>query len=137
MLKEIYVKYIGRRPEWQDNIYHTGLYFVSGQVRLVPYLTARKLLLHSDIFAEAEAGDMEGMNEETKELIGLAQKKSAEQEQELGDNLDHHQRIDQMDKNSVATFIKTNFDNINIDRTLSIDVLREQAHQLVDQFGVG
>ena len=65
------VKYVGRRPDFFDRIYGSGLFFDQGQMRWVPSELARKLLRHADLFERGEE-DLEASEADTAEILADA-----------------------------------------------------------------
>lgn len=148
------LKYIGHRAEWRDTIYRTGLYFVHGQVRKVPYEIARKLLRHADLFERFEdlqvdetsqapqqlTSDPDSQtpadkDDDTQELLDNAQKEQASKDKEATQVLDLYDRIDQMSsKDALLEFAKVNYRH-ELKRRDNIASLRKQCRNLVDQFG--
>lgn len=140
------VQYIGRRPEWNDHLYGTGLYFVTDQVRYLPEPTARMLLRHQDLFAEAKVEDAppvvvapepesEAARDDTAELLEAAKQKEDEQHEEANRIQDVKQAVSFMDKAALKDFVSRNYRQ-SLDGRLSVEAMRTQALQLIDQFGV-
>ena len=135
------VKYIGPRAEWYDRLYGTGLMFSSGQTRNLPTDIARQLLRHGDLFEKAdqppfETADGEAVTADDDTARLLEQGKQAEDakhEQQVSIQ-DLYDQIDQMDKSSLESFASTKY-RIDLDKRKSVDSLRAQVKQLVDQFG--
>ena len=119
------VQYVGRKPEWRDALYNTGLYFVADQVRNLPAHTARQLLRHTDLFREAKV-------EVAPEPV---EEPEADTDRELQKVLDLKQTVSFMDKDALKQFALTNY-NQKLDGRLSVEALREQTAQMIDQFGV-
>lgn len=142
------VQYVGRRPEWTDTIYKTGLYFVADQVRRVPYELARKLLRHADLFAryeeEQEPQDEQGNDEDgdttppdddTEALLAQAKAKEDGKRDELTKIQELHDQIERMDaKASLLEFAKVNYKH-ELKQRDTIAALRQQCRDLVDRFG--
>ena len=138
------VQYVGRKPEWRDALYNTGLYFVADQVRNLPAHTARQFLRHGDLFREAkvevapvpvEAPAAEPPTDDTAEILQEAQKEQDDTDRELQKVLDLKQSISFMDKDALKVFVQTNY-NQKLDGRLSVEVMRQQTAQMIDQFGV-
>lgn len=138
------VQYVGRKPEWRDALYSTGLYFVADQVRNLPAHTARQLLRHGDLFREAkvevapepvEAPAAEPPADDTEAILEAAKEEQADTDRELQKVLDLKQSISFMDKDALKLFAQTNYGQ-KLDGRLSVEALREQANQMIDQFGV-
>lgn len=55
LMQPIEVKYIGKLEPWFDRLYDTGLSFVCGQSRVLPWDMAPKFLRHTDIFEQVVA----------------------------------------------------------------------------------
>lgn len=138
------VQYVGRKPEWRDALYNTGLYFVADQVRNLPAHTARQLLRHADLFREAkvevapepvEPLAAEPPADDTEAILEAAKEEQADTDRELQKVLDLKQSISFMDKDALKLFAQTNYGQ-KLDGRLSVEALREQTAQMIDQFGV-
>ena len=135
------VKYIGPRAEWCDRLYGTGLMFSSGQTRNLPTDIARQLLRHGDLFEKADQpaletadGEAVTVDDDTARLLERGkQAEDAKHEQQVSIQ-DLYDQIDQMDKSSLESFASTKY-RIDLDKRKSVDNLRTQVKQLVDQFG--
>lgn len=135
------IKYIGPRAEWYDRLYGTGLMFSSGQTRNLPTDIARQLLRHGDLFEKADQppfetadGEAVTVDDDTARLLEQGkQAEDAKHEQQVSIQ-DLYDQIDQMDKTSLESFASTKY-RIDLDKRKSVDNLRAQVKQLVDQFG--
>ena len=135
------IKYIGPRAEWYDRLYGTGLMFSSGQTRNLPTDIARQLLRHGDLFEKADQppfetadGEAVTVDDDTARLLEQGkQAEDAKHEQQVSIQ-DLYDQIDQMDKPSLESFASTKY-RIDLDKRKSVDNLRAQVKQLVDQFG--
>ena len=142
MNSKVKIQYVGLREFWRDNLYHTGLHFERGQIRLVSADAARKLLRHSDVFelvadeALEQAGKQEA--DTTDETSGLEQagKQEAENEMSAFDEVqDVIMEISQMDKDILSLYAQSNYSQ-SLDKRKSVDTLREEVVQMVHQFGI-
>ena len=120
------VEYIGKRESWSDHLYHTGLEFITGQVRNVPKAVATKLLHHIDLFALAEQSEAPTVAEaaETSQLISeteIHEKKLEEQRQEL-DVID---LVNTMDKDAVQDYGVKHY-GIKINKSKSVENMRAE-----------
>lgn len=141
------VQYIGRREEWRDSVYGTGLYFVQDQTRYLPAEIARKLLQHQDLFAMGEpepqveiglAQPKEPTNElsdDTLDLLKKAQESKKVEETTLNEVQDAIDAINRMDKAAIVNFAHEKYQQ-NLNKKSNLDTLRQQATQLINQFGV-
>ena len=136
------VRYVGRRPEWDDHMYGTGLTFTADQVRSLPEPTARLLLKHADLFLE-EAVEVapeqpdeaaEAPQDDTAELMEAAKQKQAEDLDKENQLQDLRQSVQFMEKDSLKDFVSRNYRQ-KLDGRLSVEAMRAQALQLIDQFG--
>nr|DAY12548.1 MAG TPA: hypothetical protein [Caudoviricetes sp.] len=144
MNSKVNLQYIGLREFWKDNLYHTGLHFERGQIRLVSADAARKLLRHSDVFklVTNETSELERIGKqdvdstnETSELE-RAGKQDAENEMSAFDEVqDVIMEISQMDKESLSLYAQSNYSQ-SLDKRKSVDTLREEVVQMVHQFGI-
>lgn len=143
------VQYVGRKPEWRDALYNTGLYFVADQVRNLPAHIARQLLRHGDLFREAkvEVAPVEAEVvaevvepnvhpvDDTAQILEAAQEEQQDVDLALQKILDLKQTVGFMDKEALKQFALTNY-GLKIDGRLAVEAMREQANQMIDQFGV-
>jgi NAD(P)-dependent dehydrogenase (short-subunit alcohol dehydrogenase family) len=134
------VRYIGKKPEWKDRLYESGLVFTTGQARTVPEGIARRFLRHGDLFVPMV--DTDGMTDvipaepavdDTAELLEEARAKAAEKNRKEMDLADLHRAVDQMDFDTLAEFSARY--GRKTDRRRSLERNREAAHQLIDRFG--
>lgn len=134
------VKYIGRRPEWHDRVYGTGLYFTTEQTRNLPPEIARRLLRHADLFekgeipAAVEAAEPTNSTDDTDELLEQG-KQAKEDEHTVQTQLqDLYDQVEQMGKDSLIEFASTKYRQ-NLNKRDSVATLRGQVRQFIDQFG--
>ncbi len=134
------VKYIGRRPEWHDRVYGTGLYFSTEQTRNLPPEIARRLLRHADLFEKAEipaaveAAEPTNSTDDTDELLEQG-KQAKEYEHTVQTQLqDLYDQVEQMGKDSLIEFASTKYRQ-NLNKRDSVATLRGQVRQFIDQFG--
>lgn len=135
------VQYIGRKSEWRDTLYGTGLYFAPDQVRNLPATTARQFLRHGDLFREAKVEVAPELPEATPEpaddtakLLEAALKDKNETDKAVQKVLDLKQSITFMDKDALKLFVQTNYGQ-KLDGRLAVEAMRTAAAQMIDQFG--
>jgi len=143
------VQYIGRKERWEDSIYSTGLYFDADQVRNLPALTARQFLRHADLFREPkvevepiqpvpaqaeEVAQAEPVTDDTETILAAAREAQEEADTAAKKVLDLKQSVSFMDKDALKTFALTNYGQ-KLDGRLSVEVLRSQTANMIDQFG--
>ena len=129
------VKYVGRRPEFFDRIYGSGLFFDQGQTRLLPAELARKLLRHADLFERAESDPADPQQEDdTAEILEEATRKQSDLKVEQSVIQDLRDSVQSMDKDALSLFASTNYRQI-IDRRRSVETLREEVLGFIDRFG--
>lgn len=115
------VKYIGPREHYVDGTYSTYINFTKGETRMVPADVARKMYKHTDVYVPGE---------DVADVADVKKDTSAEDDvQDLRDS------IANMNKDAVAQFVKTHF-NQEVDKRQSVAAIRSQAVALVDQFGI-
>ena len=68
-------------------------------------------------------------------ILEAAKEEQADTDRELQKVLDLKQSISFMDKDALKLFAQTNYGQ-KLDGRLSVEALREQANQMIDQFGV-
>ena len=131
---------IGRRPEWHDRVYGTGLYFTAEQTRNLPPEIARRLLRHADLFekveipAAVEAAEPTNSTDDTDELLEQG-KQAKEDEHTVQTQLqDLYDQVEQMGKDSLIEFASTKYRQ-NLNKRDSVATIRGQVRQFIDQFG--
>ena len=127
------VKYIGRRYEFFDRIYGSGLFFDQGQTRSLPAELARKFLRHADLFERGEVDSVEP-KDDTAELLEDAAREQDNQKVEQSVVQDLRDSVQSMDKDALSQFASTNYRQI-IDRRRSVETLREEVLGFIDRFG--
>lgn len=141
----IAVQYVGRRQQWADSIYGTGLSFVADQVRYLPGPVATQFLRHVDLFREAKtevapekvaqiAEVAEAPRDDTAEILEAAKQKQAEELDKENQLQDLRQSVTFMEKDALKEFVSRNYRQ-KLDGRLSVEAMRTQALQLIDQFG--
>lgn len=135
------VKYIGRRPEWHDRVYGTGLYFSTEQTRNLPPEIARRLLRHADLFEKAEAPVVEAatdpasQDDDTAKLLEQGKQEQQDQHAVQTQLQDLYDQVEQMGKDSLIEFASTKYRQ-QLSKRDSVATLRSQVRQFIDQFGV-
>lgn len=135
------VQYVGRRPDWSDHLYGTGLYFVADQVRNLPEPIARQFLRHADLFLEAkvevepEEAVQAPARDDTAQILENAATQQNQQRDERSALQDVHDQVNLMDKDALKSFAFSNYKQ-NLDKRAAVNDLRDQVHQLINQFGV-
>lgn len=115
------VKYIGPREHYVDGTYSTYINFTKGETRMVPADVARKMYSHPDVYVPGDiVADVADVKPEPSKEDTL---------QDMRDS------IASMNKDAVANFVKSNF-NQEVDKRQSVAAIRSQAIGLVDQFGI-
>lgn len=124
------VKYIGKRPEYRDGTYQTGIVWKQGETKPVPAEKARLMLMHRDVYADGALADIA-----TQAAAPAAPAKPKDMDEEgLQDTRD---RINQMTKQALADFAKTNFQqDLDAGPKVKVADLRARVTQLVDQYGL-
>jgi len=146
---DVLVTYIGRKPDWRDHIYDTGLYFTQGQTRLLPAAIAKRFLRHADLFALGEITEQAAAvqpattpvdeppkeDDDTDRILEEAKARQETEREEERKREDLLQSLDQMDKVALEEFARTKY-NHELDRRKSLAKLRQEVSNLVDQFGI-
>ena len=127
------VKYVGRRPDFFDRVYGSGLFFDQGQTRWIPAELARKLLRHADLFERGEE-DLEASEDDTAEILEESARKQDARRIDQSAIQDLRDSVQSMDKEALSHFAGTNYRQI-IDRRRSVEALREEVLGLIDRFG--
>lgn len=136
------VTYIGRRDDWFDRLYSTGLAFDKGQTRHLPVNIARKLLRHGDLFEPAtEAAALASIKDEigkvdddTAALLEEGKQQQDTKQQEQMETQAIYDQIERMDKQSLYDYALNNYKQ-KLNRSHSEVNMRAQVRQFVDQFG--
>lgn len=127
------VKYVGRRPDFFDRIYGSGLFFDQGQTRWIPAELARKLLRHADLFERGEE-DLEASEDDTAEILEESAREQDAKRIDQSAIQDLRDSVLSMDKEALSHFAGTNYRQI-IDRRRSVEALREEVLGFIDRFG--
>lgn len=120
-MEKVAVKYIGKRETYIDGTYGSRIAFTKGQSVLVPADLAAKMLRHPDVYAKGDAKKAEVVEVQEQPVVD-------EDSQAIRD------RIAVMDKTALESFVKTTY-RMDIDKRKSVESLRQQAINLVDQYG--
>ena len=83
----------------------------------------------------AEAPAVEPPADDTEAILEATKEEQADTDRELQKVLDLKQTVSFMDKDALKQFALTNY-NQKLDGRLSVEALREQTAQMIDQFGV-
>lgn len=135
------IQYIGRRQEWSDRVYNTGLTFMKDQARVLPEQIARQLLRHPDLFkvvdlpSPAPAAEPAKAADDTADLLAQAK-------QQVGDKLnqqklvqDLYDQVDRMDKDGLYDFAFARYSQ-KLNKQAKVETLRAKVRGFIDQFGV-
>lgn len=163
-INQIGVQYIGRRPEWTDRSYGTGLSFAPKQVRILPGDIARLLLKHEDIFQisvtleaapEAPAALSVGapeskpeskvtevtektettLKDDTAIQLERARLEKAAANKALEEVQNVRDQVGQMTKDNLLEFAKTKYQQ-DLSKKDTVDSLRTKVNGFIDQFGL-
>lgn len=157
LMQPIEVKYIGKREPWFDRLYDTGLSFVCGQSRVLPWDMAPKFLRHTDLFEqvmpavdEAPADneppaedqppateDEQPDDQEPDDTQALLDEQAAKNDAKKDEQLEKQALYDQvnnMDKDALADFAEINYQQ-TINKRKSEDNLRADVIAMIDEFG--
>lgn len=131
------VRYIGKKPEWMDRLYGSGLIFAAEQVRAVPLELSRRLLRHADLFEKAgaaQAAKPVEQKDDTAELLEQAEHNRALREKDEMDLADLHRQVDSMDFSTLADFAEQRY-GLKLTKQKGLDRGRAEVHARIDQFG--
>lgn len=161
-MKPVEVKYIGKLQPWFDRLYDTGLSFVCGQSRVLPWDMAPKFLRHSDLFekveqastkqpadddkkdakppaddkaAESESNKDEAPKDDTQALLDEQAAKNKEKDDEQVEKQALYDQVANMDKDGLKDFAEINYQQ-KINKSKSLENLRAEVTGMIDQFGV-
>jgi hypothetical protein len=115
------VAYIGHREYSKDVTYGTGEW-VKGQTKVVDGVTALKLSRHPDVYRIMEESD------------GSAIAITQHVEDEVTESQYTIDTLQRMDRDALFEFVQHNFQQ-KLDRRKSVETLRNEAANLVHQFG--
>lgn len=132
----VLVKYIGRRPEWRDHLYDTGLCFTSGQERALPGGVARTMLRHKDLFQECETPVLaDAPADNTDELLAEGSKLKAKKD-DKSIEFNVIDQVNQMnDKDTLVNFAMTRC-QLKLAKTKKPETMRAEIIAHINQFGV-
>lgn len=152
LMQPIEVKYIGKREPWFDRLYDTGLSFVCGQSRVLPWDMAPKFLRHTDLFEPVVPADDEAPADDTPptedqppatedeqpdDTQALLDEQAAKNDAKKDEQLEKQALYDQvnnMDKDALADFAEINYQQ-TINKRKSEDNLRADVIAMIDEFG--
>lgn len=161
-MKPVEVKYIGKLQPWFDRLYDTGLSFVCGQSRVLPWDMAPKFLRHSDLFekvvpasdkppadddkkddeppaddkaAESKGDKDEAPKDDTQALLDEQAAKNKEKDDEQVEKQALYDQVANMDKDGLKDFAEINYQQ-KINKSKSLENLRAEVTGMIDQFGV-
>ncbi len=138
------VEYIGRRQQWSDRVYNTGLTFTSGQKRALPENIARNFLRHPDLFKEATPDPVDASSaaaavpttDNTQQQLDDAAARNKAAEDVERRILDVKDQVNQMkDPEALVAFAKEKYGQ-GLNRNWKVETLRSKVLGLIDQFGV-
>lgn len=147
LMKPVKVTYIGKREPWFDRLYDTGLSFVCGQSRVLPWDMAPKFLRHADLFEEYqgepkddeaqvdETTDDEAAADDTKKLLDEQSEKDKAKNNKQVELQALYDQVASMDKDGLKNFAEANYQQ-KINKSKSLDNLRAEVTGMIDQFGV-
>jgi hypothetical protein len=127
------VKYIGRRPHWDDGIYSSGLSFAADQVRVLPPEIARKLLRHCDLFEQADQSGL--VQDNTGDLLAAGEKIGAKRDESEVEFavIDQVNRME--DRDVLVEFAQNRF-NLKLAKTKKPETMRAEIIAHINRFGV-
>lgn len=128
------VQYVGRRPEWTDRLYGTGLTFVTGQSRDLPAHMAKNLLRHPDLFELGKEDPAAVIVDDTQALLESATKGKKAEDTKQNELQDLYDRVSFMDKAALLEFAKINYRQELSNRKAEA-TLRLEVKGLIDQYG--
>lgn len=165
LMQPVEVKYIGKREPWFDRLYDTGLSFVCGQSRVLPWDMAPKFLRHIDLFEKVEAvvpADDKEKDSDDKDpaaKVDLEKHKTAEQSKDVETKPDDTQSLIEeqaaknKEKDDKQFELQALYDQVNsmdkdavedfvktkynmdLDKRGNIDTVRGKAIAIIDEFG--
>ena len=124
-MTDVAVKYEGPRATYREGAYGSGLMWTKGETKLVPAALAEKLLRHAPVYVP---GDKKAAPKHA-EVIAEPAKKDENDTQEVRDSLNT------MDKDALEAYARTHF-RVELDKRKSLQSLRGQVTQLVEQYGI-
>lgn len=162
LMQPVEVKYIGKREPWFDRLYDTGLSFVCGQSRVLPWDMAPKFLRHTDLFEQVVPADDEAPSDDTPpaedqppaaedeqpddqepddqepdDTQALLDEQAAKNDAKKDEQLEKQALYDQvnnMDKDALSDFAEINYQQ-TINKRKSEDNLRADVIAMIDEFG--
>lgn len=120
------IQYIGKRPEYTEGTYGSGIVFKQGQTVSVPDDLALKLLKHPDVYAKGDAKQAVEVPIEFPEVKQLAEEAALQDMRDL---------IAAMPKETVLETAERDYGR-KLDKRKNEDNLRAELIQLIDQYGL-
>lgn len=134
------VQYIGRKPEYKDRLYKSGLTFLPGQIRTVPRDLASRFLRHLDMFALVAGPTEEPVTEpaavdDTQAILDQTEKDQGKKDDKQNQLQDLYDQVNfVLDKDSLELFARANY-QVELDKRKRVDTLRKEVITLIDQYG--
>lgn len=137
------ITYIGRRDQYVDRQYGTGLPFRTGQTRQLPAELARRFLRHADLFEQAQETVVEAVpvaevsTDADDDTAVILEQVAAQQEADLRNQSqlqDLYDQVAAMDKDALAHFAMTRYQQ-KLDKRIAEPKLREEVISFIDRFG--
>lgn len=122
-MTDVAVRYEGPRATYREGAYGSGLVWAQGETKLVPEVLATKLLRHAPVYVP---GDKKAAPKQAEAIA--TQQPQHEDTQQVRDALNA------MDKDALEAYARTHF-RVELDKRKSVQSLRGQVTQLVDQYG--
>lgn len=129
----VLIRYIGRRPNYTDRLYGTGLQFETAQVRAIPETLAPSFLRHGDMFERASESSAPA-KDDTDAKLKANQEERQEQTEKQRELMDLHDRVANMSKAALLEFASNQYRQ-DLNKNLKVDELRNQVSGLIDQYG--
>lgn len=122
------VKYIGRKPEWKDHLYGTGLTFTQGAVEFMPENIAARFLQHTDMFEATEETSHDG-------YIPTQPPPEFVKNEELERELDVMDEFETMTKGAMQRFAWSNY-KIKLSDKMTATEMRVKLRDTVSNYGL-
>ncbi|WP_156792264.1 hypothetical protein [Desulfotalea psychrophila] len=134
----VLVRYVGKRKLYNDSLFGTGMW-EKDQIKRVPLSIATKMLVHTSVYVVDEGGATASATFPKVGKSHFENKKTEEAKRKQDEVEDSLMVMDSMtSKKTVVDFILANFPNykIELEKTEKLDVYKDLARNLVNQFGL-
>lgn len=126
----ISVTYVGKREHYVENCYGSKIAFSKGETKAIDDGLAAKLLKHPDQYRRGDDAEVE-------RLTALSPQDVADDTDDTDDTVQNaRDLVASMEADALVDYAQTHFNGIKLNKRKTLDNLRGDVLQLIDQYGV-